>query len=177
RGMGAAVKWLAAHIGRGLVRDADGEQHLAVGGAFAHGVIAIVGAIEIVVGVDMQAVGALEQAFAPALDEIAVAIEHDHRVLAAIEDVDAVLAVDRHGGRIGELPAVRQFGPVLHYTITMLAGAEDVFHVLPPICRHSGMRRKAQARNPSWLWIPGSRYARPGMTVVVIIRSTLPRSP
>jgi hypothetical protein len=33
--------------------------------------------------------------------------------------------------------------------------------------RHSGMRPLAQARNPyspSWLWIPGSRFARPGMT-------------
>src|SRR5712691_1231557 len=32
---------------------------------------------------------------------------------------------------------------------------------------HSGMRLLAQARNPyslSWLWIPGSRFARPGMT-------------
>jgi len=36
--------------------------------------------------------------------------------------------------------------------------------------RHSGMRHLAQARNPysrSWLWIPGSRYARPGMTVII----------
>src|SRR4051812_27217636 len=34
-------------------------------------------------------------------------------------------------------------------------------------CRHSGMRLLAQARNPYsrwWLWIPGSRSARPGMT-------------
>jgi hypothetical protein len=33
--------------------------------------------------------------------------------------------------------------------------------------RHSGMRHLAQARNPyslSWLWIPGSRFTRPGMT-------------
>src|SRR4051812_14098978 len=33
--------------------------------------------------------------------------------------------------------------------------------------RHSGARRLARARNPysrSWLWIPGSRFARPGMT-------------
>jgi hypothetical protein len=33
------------------------------------------------------------------------------------------------------------------------------------------MRRLAQARNPysqSWLWIPGSRFARPGMTEVVM---------
>jgi hypothetical protein len=30
------------------------------------------------------------------------------------------------------------------------------------------MRRLAQVRNPysrSWLWIPGSRVARPGMTI------------
>ena len=34
--------------------------------------------------------------------------------------------------------------------------------------RHSGMRLLAQARNPYsrwWLWIPGSRFARPGMTI------------
>src|SRR6202022_3817448 len=37
-----------------------------------------------------------------------------------------------------------------------------------PMCnRTSWMRHLAQARNPyspSWLWIPGSRFARPGMT-------------
>ncbi len=66
RGVGAAVKRLAAHERRRLVRDADRQQHLAVGGAFAHGVVAVVGAIEIVVGVDVQAVRAVEQAFAPA---------------------------------------------------------------------------------------------------------------
>ena len=34
--------------------------------------------------------------------------------------------------------------------------------------RHSGMRLLAQARNPyslQGLWIPGSRFARPGMTI------------
>ena len=71
RSVGAAVERLAAHERRGLVRNADGQQHLAVGGAFAHGVVAVVGAIEIVVGVDVQAVRAVEQAFAPARDEIA----------------------------------------------------------------------------------------------------------
>jgi hypothetical protein len=38
-----------------------------------------------------------------------------------------------------------------------------------PMCKcTSWMRHLAQARNPyslSWLWIPGSRFARPGMTV------------
>ncbi len=41
-----------------------------------------------------------------------------------------------------------------------------------PFPRHSGMRHLAQARNPysrSWLWIPGSRVTRPGMTKVLIL--------
>jgi hypothetical protein len=143
------MEWLAAHERRGFLRNADGEQHLAVGGAFAHGVVAVVGAIEIVVGVDVQAMRAGEQAFAKTLDEIAVAVEHDHRMLAAIEDVDAVLAVDRNRGGVGELPAVGQLCPVLHHAIAMLAGAEDVLHVsLPSKAVIPGCVRSTQARNP-----------------------------
>jgi hypothetical protein len=39
------------------------------------------------------------------------------------------------------------------------------------------MRLLAQARNPyslSWLWIPGSRYARPGMTTVMVMGPASP---
>ena len=133
RGVGAAVERLAAHERRRLVRDADGQQHLAVGGAFAHGVVAVVGAIEIVVGVDVQAVRAGEQAFAPAPEEIALAVEHHHRMVAAVEDVDAVLAVDRDGGDVGEAPAVGQLRPVLHHAVAMLARAEDGRHVFLPL--------------------------------------------
>ena len=111
RGVGAAVKRLAAHERRRLVRDADRQQHLSVGRALAHGVVAVIGAVEIVVGIDVQAVGAVEQAFAPAGDEIALAVQHHHRMFAAVEDVDAVLAVDRDGGDVGKAPAVRQFCP------------------------------------------------------------------
>jgi hypothetical protein len=43
-----------------------------------------------------------------------------------------------------------------------------------PMCKcTSGMRHLAQARNPyslSWLWIPGSRFARPGMTGSGLLR-------
>ena len=98
--------------------------------AFAHGVVAVVGAIEIVVSVDVQPVRAGEQSFAPARHEIAVAVEHHHRMGAAVEEVDAVLAVDRDGGDVGELPAVRQLRPVLHHAVAMLARAENGWHVL-----------------------------------------------
>ena len=157
RGVSAAVERLAAHIRRRLFGNADRQEHLAVGRTLAHGVVAVVGAIEIVVGIDVQAVGAREQAFAPTLDEIAVAVEHDHRVFAAIEDVDAVLAVDADRGDVGELPAVRQFCPVLHHAIAMLAGAEDVLHVCLPVAPPS---LRAKRSNPFFLfavrWIASS---------------------
>src|SRR5882762_9963089 len=73
---------------------------------------------------------AAEQPFAPACDEIAVAVEHDHRVDAAIEDVDAVLAVDRDRGDIAEVPTLRQLRPVLHHAVAMLARAENGRHVV-----------------------------------------------
>ena len=132
RGVGAAVERLAAHVRRRLVRNADRQQHLAVGAAFAHGVVAVVGAIEIVVGVDVQAMGAAKQAFAPACDEIAVAVEHDNRMVAAVEDVDAVLAVDRDGGDVGEPPPLRQLCPILHHAVAMFARAESGRHVFLP---------------------------------------------
>ena len=72
---------------------------LPAGRAPAHRVVAVVGAIEIVVGVDVQPVRAMEDALAPGAQEIALAVEHHHGVLAAIEDVDLVLAVDGDGGR------------------------------------------------------------------------------
>ena len=83
--------------------------------------IAIIGAIEIVVGIDVQPMGAAEQPFAPAGDEIALAVEHDHRVGAAIEDVDTVLAVDRDGRDIGEIPTVGELRPVFRHAVAMFA--------------------------------------------------------
>ena len=111
RGVRAAVERLAAQERRGLVGHADGQQDLALGGDLANRMVAVVGAVEVVVAVDMDAVGAAEQAFAPRAQEIAVAVEHHHRMLAAIEDVDAVLAVDGDGRDIAELPAVGQLAP------------------------------------------------------------------
>src|SRR5262249_23838097 len=60
--------------------------------------------------------------------ELALAIEDHHRVLAAIEDVDAVLAVDRDGTDVLELPAVGQLRPVLDHPIAMLAAAQYFRH-------------------------------------------------
>src|SRR6478736_4333620 len=40
--------------------------------------------------------------------------------------------------------------------------------------RHSGMRRMAQGPSARWLWIPGSRFARPEMTRDGVYVSTSP---
>src|SRR5258706_9318088 len=132
RSMGTAVEGLAAHERRRLVRDADGQQPLAVGRALAHRMVAIIGAIEIILGVDVQTMRAVEQAFAPACDEIALAVEHDHRVGAAIEDIDAVLAVDRDRCDISEIPVLRQLRPILHHAVAVFARAENGRHVCFP---------------------------------------------
>src|ERR1700730_2832555 len=50
----------------------------------------------------------------------------------AIEDVDAVLAVDRDRGDVGQAPPRRQFRPVLHHAVTMFARAENGRHVFSP---------------------------------------------
>src|SRR3954447_25723546 len=135
RGVGAAVEWIAAHEWRRFLGDADRQQHLAVCGALAHGVVAVIGAIEIVVGIDMQAVRAREQAFAPTAQEIAFAVQHDHRMGPAVEDVDAVLAVDRDRSDVGELPSVRQLCEVLNDAVAVLAGAENGWHGCSPLIR------------------------------------------
>src|SRR5262249_8032568 len=155
---GTAVERLAAQERRRLVGHADGHEHLALGGELADGMVAVVGAKEVVVTVDMDAVGAAEQAFAPRAQEVPVALEHDHRMLTAVEDVHAVLAVDGNGCDITKFPAVRQLGPVLDHAITMLATSEDYRHVGAPcqavLVRPSSSPRSSprSSESGSWCW-------------------------
>ena len=70
------------------------SKHLAVERALADRVVAVVGQPDRVVRRHVDAVRPHEDALAPRPQEIAVAIEHAHRVLAAIEGVDVVVLVD-----------------------------------------------------------------------------------
>ena len=70
------------------------------------------------------------------------AVEHHHRMVAAVEDIDAVAAVDCDGGDVGELPAVRQLAPVLHHAIAMLALPKDRAHRTSSV----GLEREALGR-------------------------------
>jgi len=61
----------------------------------------------------------------PGTQELAIAIEDDHRVRPAGEDIDVVLAVHGDGGRFAESDAGRQFAPLFQHAITVLAFSED----------------------------------------------------
>ena len=76
----------------------------------------------------MQAMCAVEHALTPGAQELAVAIEHHHRMLAAVEDIDAVLVVHRDGGDIREGPAVGNLRPVFDDFVFEVAGSESCCH-------------------------------------------------
>ena len=176
RGVGAAVERIAAVHRRGLAGHADLQQELPFQRQPAHRVVAVVGAVDRVVRRDVHAVRPTEQTLAPGAQEVAVAVEHHHRVLAAREDVDVVLAVHADRGDLAVVPAVGQLAPVLDHLVAMLAGADDDCHDRLPyaalaracfgVCRS---RNASTRRNCSFRWsgprqsvstsMPGSSFA------------------
>src|SRR5262249_4326020 len=79
RGVRAAIERPTAHVGLRLARDPDGQQHLPLERAFAHGVIAVVGQPDrVTVGVHEHAVGPAKHAFAPRAQERSLTVEDDH---------------------------------------------------------------------------------------------------
>ena len=77
----------------------------------AHRVIGVVGAVDDVV-VDGDAVRAGEDALAPGPQKLPVAVVDDDRVLAAVEDEDAVLRIGGDPGHVAVGPARGQLLPV-----------------------------------------------------------------
>src|SRR4051812_49945011 len=71
----------------------------------------------------------------------------------AVEDVDAVLAVDRDRSDVGELPSVRQLCEVFNDAVAVLAGAENGWHGCSPLIGVgdaivSTLSLRAQRSNP-----------------------------
>ncbi len=129
RGVSAAMERLAAHIGRRLAGDADGQQPLTVEGALANRVIAVIGQPNRVVGRHVDTVRAHENVLTPRAQEVAFAIEHAHRVGAAVEGVDIVVFVDSDGGDVRvESPPLRQFGPIVDDLIPEAVRSEYYRH-------------------------------------------------
>ena len=91
--MRTAVERLAAHERRWLAGDAKCQQHLSRERALADGMVAVIGEPDCVVWRHEHAVGARELPFPERAQEVAVAIEDDHRMGTSIEDVDVIVLV------------------------------------------------------------------------------------
>src|SRR3954464_10879062 len=74
---------------------------------------ATVGQVYRLVRANVDAVGAWILTLAPGTQEIAIAVEHHHRMVATIEAVDVVAFVDSDGRYFLERPPIRQLRPVL----------------------------------------------------------------
>ena len=84
--------------------------------------------IEVLVVVDEHAVGVGENALAPGGEIIAVPVEDDQRVFAAVEEIHPVLGVG-DDGRLSQLPSLGQLLPILDLLVRVLAIA-DGSHVV-----------------------------------------------
>src|SRR5438105_12192880 len=91
--VGTAVKWFTTHKRCRLAAHPQGEQHLAIQGTLAHGVITVVGAEERSIGARGDAMSAWEEVFPPRAQEVAMAVEHHHRMLTAVKGIDVVIGV------------------------------------------------------------------------------------
>jgi hypothetical protein len=105
-------------------RVAERHQQLAAGGELSDRVVEIVGAVDVIVAVDEDAVCAREDPLAPRGEEAAVLVEYDDRVLAPVEDVDPVLRIHRDARDLDERPALGQLFPALQDLVLQAVRAD-----------------------------------------------------
>src|SRR5215472_13738207 len=79
----------------------------------------------------MDAVRPRILALAPGAQEISVAVEHDDRVLAAVEDINVIPAVDPDRSDLLERPPIRKLRPVFDDAVFEVSGADNDRHFEP----------------------------------------------
>src|SRR5262249_49081739 len=105
---------------------AQGQQQPAVRSKLPDGVVAIIGTEDGIIRPDEDAVWPRKQAFTPRGQPSAVAVKHQDRVGAAVENVDAVARIGGHGGDLCPGPAIRQLRPAI-----MRLVAKDTAIIVP----------------------------------------------
>ena len=121
--VGAPVKRFTTHEWRRLAAQPQREEHLALQGTLAHGVITVVRTEERPIGACSDAMGAREEAFPPRPQEVALAVEHHHRMRPTVKSVDIVIGVDPNRGDFLEPPAIGELRPVFHHFVGIVACA------------------------------------------------------
>ncbi len=96
--------------------------------------VAVIGQIDRVVRAHMDAVGAVEHAFAPGAQQVALGIENRDGVVAAVEGIDPVLPVDTDRRAVAQRDFLRHLRPILVDLEGVLAAAELNRHVPSPLC-------------------------------------------
>ena len=131
---------LAGHKGRRLAGHAQLQQNFAVERDLADEMPAIVGQEHRVVGRHMDAVRSRVLALAPGAQEVAFAVEDHHRMVAAIEDIDIVFAVDTDPADFLERPALGKFRPIGNNPVSVVSVSDDHRNIpsrdcfgLPPV--------------------------------------------
>src|SRR5215469_1557727 len=151
--MRAVVERLAAHERGRLPRNTKRHQDATIERAMAHRMVAIVRQPDRVVGRDMHAVrlamGPGKDPFAPGAQQIALAVEYRNRMVAAIEGVDVILAVDPDRSAIAEHDLVRDFRPALLDLECPLAAAEHHGHRVSPDLDRGDSERLARGQQVS----------------------------
>jgi len=109
----AAIEWNTAHGAGRPPRDADFQKSETRQRELAYRMVSIIGAVDAPIVADMNAVRPGEYPLAPGANDRSVPVEHDHWVVAAIEEIDIVVAVDGDSGHIAYLQPVRQSTPVV----------------------------------------------------------------
>src|SRR5437879_1407891 len=90
------------------------------------------------------------------------------RMGAAVEDVDAIAAVDRQRGNVSELPAVGQLRPVIDDAVAMLARAENGWFSCYCSLAARAAQAKVQPLDSSTLPMPdSSRISPPALSAFI----------
>ena len=97
------------------------QKHLAIDCTLLYRVVQVIGAVEGVVGAYGKPVGPGEHPFPPRLQETAIAVEYDHRVLAAVEHINPVLGVDAHRRHFNVSPSIGQLTPIFLHLVKEFA--------------------------------------------------------
>ena len=80
----------------------------------------VVDDVDCVIGADMQAVRPYELAFAPGSQVSPLAVQDDHRVIAADQDEKPVVRVHAHICDLVEVPSFRQVPPGLPLPVDVI---------------------------------------------------------
>src|SRR5437879_2379605 len=128
--MRATPERLSAHEASCFSRYSDRKEDFSIERALADRVITVVRQVDGVVRSHVNSVGALEHAISPRAQVVPVAVEHHHRMIATMERVDAIVAVDTDRRNVAELPRFRPFDPILEDAILVVAAAEDCGHAV-----------------------------------------------